>query len=83
MPKLEGIAFLEVAVDHETGKALAKMLALLGFQRVGHHRSKDVTLFRQGAINIVLNAEPDSFAHSYFLVHGPAVCAIADSPAPS
>ncbi len=76
VPTLQGVAFLEVAVDHETGKALAKMLALLGFQRVGHHRSKDVTLFRQGTVNIVLNAEPDSFAHSYFLVHGPAVCAI-------
>ncbi|MEJ0069596.1 MAG: hypothetical protein WDO24_13655 [Pseudomonadota bacterium] len=24
----------------------------------------------------MLNAEPDSFAHSYFLVHGPSVCAI-------
>src|SRR5690606_7838208 len=43
----------------------------------GRHRSKAVTLYRQGDINLVLNAEPHSFAHSYFLVHGPSICAIA------
>lgn len=76
LPDFSGFAFLEVAVDRATGETLATLLGCLGFRRVGHHRSKDVTLFRQGAINIVLNAEPDSFAHSYFLVHGPAICAI-------
>ncbi len=41
------------------------------------HKSKDVTLYRQGGVNFILNAEKDSFAHSYFLLHGPSVCALA------
>jgi 4-hydroxyphenylpyruvate dioxygenase len=49
----------------------------LGFRPVARHRSKDVTLYRQGDINFVLNAEPDSFAQAFAKVHGPSVCAIA------
>jgi len=41
------------------------------------HRSKDVSLLRQGDINIVLNAEPYSFAHGFFEAHGPSLCATA------
>ena len=47
------------------------------FAHVGQHRSKEVQLYRQGEINIVLNAEPYSFAHNYFEAHGPSVCAMA------
>jgi 4-hydroxyphenylpyruvate dioxygenase len=75
-PVFDGVAFIEFAVDRNAERALAGWLDRLGFRRAGRHRTKDVTLFRQGGINLVLNAEPDSFAHSYFLVHGPAVCAI-------
>ena len=48
------------------------------FAHVGQHRSKEVQLYRQGEINIVLNAEPYSFAHNYFEAHGPSVCAMGD-----
>ena len=41
------------------------------------HRSKDVTLHRQGDVNLILNAEKDAFAHSFFLLHGASVCALA------
>jgi 4-hydroxyphenylpyruvate dioxygenase len=75
-PALQGISFVEFAVDDEAGEALGRLFRSLGFARAGRHRSKDVTLYRQGEINLVLNAERDSFAHSYFAVHGPAVCAI-------
>ena len=40
-------------------------------------RSKDVTLFQQGDVNFIVNAEPDSFARSFAQVHGPSVCAVA------
>jgi 4-hydroxyphenylpyruvate dioxygenase len=76
-PDLHGIAFLEFAVDGPTATTLGDMLTRLGFTRVGRHRSKAVSLYRQGEANVVLNAEPNSFAHSYFLVHGPSICAIA------
>ena len=34
----------------------------MGFRAVARHRSKNVTLYRQGDINFIVNAEPDSFA---------------------
>ena len=56
----------------------------LGFRRVARHKSKDVDLYRQNDVNIVVNREQDGFAHSFYLVHGASVCAIAlrfDDPA--
>lgn len=76
VPVFEGAAFLEFAVDGKARDDLAGYIAAMGFRRAGSHRSKDVSLFRQGGINLVLNAESDSFAHSYFLMHGPSICAI-------
>jgi 4-hydroxyphenylpyruvate dioxygenase len=75
-PTLKGISFLEFAVERDSAAALARLLAGLGFRLAGRHRSKDVTLYRQGRASIVLNAESDSFAHSYYLVHGPSICAV-------
>src|ERR671932_1331563 len=57
--------------------ALGQLFETLGFAAVARHRSKDVTLWRQGDINFVLNAEPDSFAQAFARVHGPSVCAMA------
>ena len=48
----------------------------LGFTRAGVHKSKSVTRWRQGAINIVVNTEKEGFAHSYNITHGTSVCAI-------
>ncbi len=36
-----------------------------------------MTLYRQGGINFIINAEPDSFAQRFARLHGPSVCAIA------
>jgi len=84
-PQILGITFLEFTVDSEANKALSRLLEALGFRRMGTHRTKKVALYGQGRIRIVLNREPDSFAHSYMLVHGPSVCAMAvqvdDAPA--
>ncbi|HJS32252.1 MAG TPA: TIM barrel protein [Alphaproteobacteria bacterium] len=76
-PQFAGVAFIEFAVDGPSGAALEQWLGKLGFRRAGRHRSKRVTLLRQGDVNIVLNAEQQGFARSYFLLHGPSVCAIA------
>jgi len=48
-----------------------------GFAAVARHRSKDVTLYRQGDVNFIVNAEPDSFAQAFARVHGPSACAMA------
>src|SRR5262249_23310564 len=75
--RYRGFEFLEFAVDEAAAPALANWLGMLGFRLAGRHRSKAVTLYRQGAVNLILNCEPDSFAHAYFLMHGPSVCAMA------
>ncbi|MCO7633542.1 bifunctional sugar phosphate isomerase/epimerase/4-hydroxyphenylpyruvate dioxygenase family protein [Pseudomonas guariconensis] len=73
----EGVEFLEFAVDEALGARLGSWLERLGFAVAGQHRSKAVRLLRQGDINIVLNAEPYSFAHNFFEAHGPSLCATA------
>jgi 4-hydroxyphenylpyruvate dioxygenase len=49
----------------------------MGFAAVARHRSKDVTLYRQGGINLILNAEPGSFATRFAEAHGPSAPAMA------
>ena len=48
----------------------------MGFAKAGRHVSKDVTLYRQGGINLVVNTEREGFAHSAYLTHGVGVCDI-------
>ncbi|MGZ3272485.1 MAG: bifunctional sugar phosphate isomerase/epimerase/4-hydroxyphenylpyruvate dioxygenase family protein [Caulobacteraceae bacterium] len=75
-PELDGVAFIEFTVEGEEEAELHRWLLTLGFAKAGRHRSKDVSLYRQGDIHIALNADRESFAHSYFLMHGSAVCAV-------
>jgi 4-hydroxyphenylpyruvate dioxygenase len=56
---------------------LEKLFTQLGFTAVARHRSKAVTLWRQGDVNFILNAEPGSFAQAFGRVHGPSACAMA------
>ncbi len=49
----------------------------MGFAAVARHRSKNVTLWRQGDVNFILNAEAESFAQAFARVHGPSACAMA------
>jgi 4-hydroxyphenylpyruvate dioxygenase len=49
----------------------------MGFRRSGRHRSKNVTLYQQGSINLVINSDPGSFADAQYAIHGPTVCAIS------
>ena len=70
----DGIEFIEYA--HPEPEKLAGLFARLGFAEVARHRSKAVSLWRQGDINFVLNAEPDSFAAAFAAKHGPSICAM-------
>jgi 4-hydroxyphenylpyruvate dioxygenase len=76
-PAFQGWSFLEFAVDGPTAARLATYLGALGFARIGRHRSKQVELWGQGEVRIVLNLEEDSFARSYFELHGTSACALA------
>ncbi len=70
------VEFLEFAVDDDTATSLAALFAALGFAKSGQHRNKDVTWWRQGDINLVINAEKEGFAHASYIMHGPSVCAM-------
>ena len=77
LPALDGVEFLEFAVDEQSGPELVDFLRTLGFHHAGRHRSKAVDLYRNGGVNLVLNAEQDSAASEHFHLHGPSVCAMA------
>jgi 4-hydroxyphenylpyruvate dioxygenase len=72
-----GVEFVEFAVEERSVAAFEQTLSGLGFQKAGLHRSKAVTHWRQGDINIVVNADKEGFAHSFNITHGTAVCALA------
>ncbi|CAM2151773.1 3-dehydroshikimate dehydratase [Pararobbsia alpina] len=72
-----GFAFLEFAVDDATRTRLADWLGHFGFARTRRHRSKRVSLYQHGPVNLILNAEPDSFADRYYDEHGLSLCAAA------
>ena len=71
----DGMEFVEYA--HPEPQKLKALFATMGFTEVARHRSKDVTLWRQGLVNFVVNAEPDSFAQRFAAIHGPCACAMA------
>ncbi len=71
----DGFEFIEYTAPDP--KALGKLFEQMGFTAVARHRHKDVTLYRQGDINFIVNAEPDSFAQRFARLHGPSICAIA------
>ena len=72
---LDGFEFVEFAAP-ETGM-LEPVFDALGFEAVARHRSKQVTLYRQGGINFVLNQEPGSHAYYFAQEHGPSACGMA------
>lgn len=71
----DGFEFIEFTAP-DTG-ALAGLFEQMGFAAVAQHRHKDVTVYRQGDINFIINHEPHSFAQAFAKVHGPSVCAFA------
>ena len=71
----DGFEFIEYAAPDP--KAMGAVFERMGFKAIARHRHKNVLLYRQGGINFILNAEPDSFAQRFARQHGPSVCAIA------
>jgi 4-hydroxyphenylpyruvate dioxygenase len=71
----DGFEFIEYTAPDP--KALGKLFEQMGFTAIARHRHKDVTLYRQGEINFIVNGEPDSFAQRFTRLHGPSICAIA------
>ncbi|KTS70827.1 bifunctional sugar phosphate isomerase/epimerase/4-hydroxyphenylpyruvate dioxygenase family protein [Pantoea stewartii] len=76
-PPLMALEFIEFAVSHNDALALGQWLTQLGLVHAGEHRSKQVSLYRNGKVNVILNAQPDSQASGYYHQHGISLCAVA------
>jgi 4-hydroxyphenylpyruvate dioxygenase len=72
---LMGFEFVEFASP--TPGLLEPLFEKLGFTRVAQHRSKKVSLYRQGEINFIVNNEPKSVAAYFSAEHGPSACGLA------
>ena len=71
----DGFEFVEYAAPDP--ELLRSLFAKMGFPAVATHKRKNVTLHRQGDINFIINAEPNSFAEQFAKEHGPCACAMA------
>jgi 4-hydroxyphenylpyruvate dioxygenase len=71
----DGFEFVEYAAPEP--QSLRLLFESMGLPAVARHRSKNVTLHRQGDINFIINAESDSFAQGFARAHGPCACAMA------
>jgi 4-hydroxyphenylpyruvate dioxygenase len=71
----DGFEFVEYTAPDVA--QLHKLFEQMGFRTVAHHRSKAVTLYRQGEVNFVVNAEPESHGSRFARAHGPSACAMA------
>ena len=73
--RTDGFEFVEYAANDP--EQLRRLFEGMGLPAVARHRSKNVTLHRQGDINFIINAEHDSFAQAFARAHGPCACAMA------
>ena len=72
---LDGFEYVEFCAPAKG--LLEPVFAAMGFACVARHRSKDVQLWRQGAINLIANYEPRSHAAFFAAEHGPSACGMA------
>jgi len=71
----DGFEFVEYTAPDVA--QLHTLFEQMGFRAVARHRSKAVTLYRQGEVNFIVNAEPESHGSRFARAHGPSACAMA------
>jgi len=71
----DGFEFVEFA--HQEPEKLVETFTKMGFNEVARHRSKNISLWRQGDVTYVLNAEPGSFGMRFVDIHGPCAPSMA------
>lgn len=59
---IDGIEFIEYATAEPL--ALGAILELMGFIQTARHRSREVVLYRQGSMHIIVNADPSCWPSS-------------------
>lgn len=71
---LDGFAFLEFSGPDKN--KLHQQFSEMGFQAVAQHKTQDITLFKQGEIQFIVNAAHKSQAEAHASTHGPGACAM-------
>ncbi len=71
----DGFEFVEFA--HPEPEKLSELFTRMGYVAVARHKTKDITVWRQGDINYVVNAEPGSHAARFVEQHGPCAASMA------
>jgi len=72
---IAGIEFIEFATSKP--QALGGVLEAMGFRPIARHRSREVELYRQGSMNIIVNAQPADVPRTVQPVETPIVSAFA------
>jgi len=72
---LDGIEFVEYATSRP--QALGQVLEMMGFKPVARHRSREVLLYRQGPMNVVINAHVDERSRRVAPNETPVIAAVA------
>ncbi len=71
----DGFEFVEFA--HPDPQALHALMALMGFTAVARHRTRDITLYRQGDVNYLVNNAPGTHGYEFVAAHGPCAPSMA------
>ena len=74
---IDGFEFVEFAAPAGQGEAMHAYLRSMGFSASKRHKTRAITLYRQGGVNFLLNEEADSFAADFAAAHGPSACGFA------
>jgi len=72
---LDGIEFIEFSTAKP--QAMGQVLEMMGFRPVARHRSREVLLYRQGGMNIIINAHAGGLPRSVQPSDTPVIAAIA------
>ena len=72
---LDGIEFVEYSTSKP--QALGQVLEMMGFRPVARHRSREVLLYRQGGMNVIVNAHDSGLPRSVRPAETPVLAAIA------
>src|SRR6476661_9420177 len=71
----DGFEFVEYA--HPKPAALHALFKLMGYVAVARHKTKAITLYRQGDINYLVNEEPGTHGFDFVAAHGPCAPSMA------
>ncbi|KFN42631.1 4-hydroxyphenylpyruvate dioxygenase [Arenimonas oryziterrae] len=72
---IDGFEFVEFAAPDAA--PLHALFQRMGFSAVLKHKTRNITVYRQGTVNFVINEDPDSFAADFAKAHGPCACGFA------